>query len=424
MRRLVSLLLALLLLTACSIDNGFTADPADTGNNELIVQDFPTPSDTPANDTREDDSETNTPDFSEPSDSPIVDTEPDIVEPVIYDAYLFPDAFLESPVNRNDKTRFSDSYYDLIASFHHDDKRADLMEKIVAQTSDENIYNHLRVLTKEIGSRAVSVAGNKKAQEYLQTELNQLGFTYENGTLKNQGFYANNHYTENVIATLPSENPDAKTLILSAHYDSPLEGESAIDNASGVASLLEIVRILTESGIAFDLEIQFCFFSSEEIWYGGAFEYLNCLTKEEKDRLFGILNMDMTGYADVDALNSLVVCTKPDPSRGDDLPPESNIISRSIVKAYNEMDFFADRFYSPTNVGKHDIVPFYKAGITNCVTIQWREIDPIHANGGPFDLASPSTIHTPYDTLERFNTDSIYIMTRLIIRSILHLVNC
>ena len=422
MRRLVSLIL-FLFLAACILDSGFSADPADTGNDELIAQNLSVLSDTSVGGTRGDDSETDTTDFFDSYDSSIVDTESNYVESVIYDAYLFPDAFFESPVNRNDKARFSDSYYDLIASFHLDDKETKLIERIAAQTSNENIYNHMRVLTKEIGSRAVSVAGNKKAREYLQTELNLLGFSYNMGTLKNQGFYANGHYTENVIATLPSENPDAKILIISAHYDSPLEGESAIDNASGVASLLDIVRTLTEAKIAFDMEIQFCFFSSEEIWYGGAFEYIDCLSEEEKARLFGILNMDMTGYADFDALNSLVVCTKPDPSRGDDLPPESNIISRSIVKAYNEMDFFADRFYSPANVGKHDIVPFYKAGITNCATIQWREIDPVNADGGPFDLASPSAIHTPYDTLERFNIDSLYITTRLIIRSILHIVN-
>jgi hypothetical protein len=50
--------------------------------------------------------------------------------------------------------------------------------------------------------------------------------------------------SENVIAELPGSDPDAGVLVLGAHHDTQAGSPGADDNASGVAGLVELARVL------------------------------------------------------------------------------------------------------------------------------------------------------------------------------------
>ncbi|MEM7331306.1 MAG: M20/M25/M40 family metallo-hydrolase [Chloroflexota bacterium] len=75
---------------------------------------------------------------------------------------------------------------------------------------------------------------------------------------------------QNVIATLPGTSPHAGVIVIMGHYDSrtidPFDGESfapgANDNASGVAAMLEIARILSSRD--WNQTIVFAAFAAEE----------------------------------------------------------------------------------------------------------------------------------------------------------------
>ena len=287
----------------------------------------------------------------------------------------------------------------------------------LGQNVDYNtVYNHLYAFTKQIGSRRVGTDGNYNARQYILNQLSSWGFSESNGSMWKQDFYSTgNLYTENIVASIPGNGTSSTILVLSAHFDSVRDTVGAIDNASGAAALLEAARVIKQSGMQYNFEIRFCFFSAEEDGYKGAYEYIRRQGSTELANHI-VFNVDMAGYANDGRPHALVVSTKGDPSTSDWSSAQPNVISGSIVKAYYMMDMNYARYYSPTNAGKHDIVPFYARGIP-CATLSLREIDFKRAYGNDLGIAAPWLIHTWDDTLERLNIDSVVEVCQLMITS-------
>ena len=131
---------------------------------------------------------------------------------------------------------------------------------------------------------------------WLKNELINIGYSNENinfHTYSESGFNL-----KNVICTKIGSRPD-KTILLCAHYDTILNRNpddaisrqpGANDNASGVASLLEISRIIF--GLDLKHNIQFVFFSGEEQGLWGSTHYSQYL-KDNNIDLHVVVNMDM-----------------------------------------------------------------------------------------------------------------------------------
>ena len=111
----------------------------------------------------------------------------------------------------------------------------------------------------------------------------------------------------NVIGELAGTDPEAGYYVICAHYDAtaiytpdwdwrtdPAPG--ADDNATGVALVLEVARILAAQRLPWS--IRFIAFSGEEIGLLGSREYaMNAAARD--DRILGVLNFDMIGYNDL-----------------------------------------------------------------------------------------------------------------------------
>lgn len=109
------------------------------------------------------------------------------------------------------------------------------------------------------------------------------------------------HTGENVIAVKPGAGPEPGLVVLCAHYDCRMQdpddatarAPGADDNASGVAALLEIARILAPVTLADTLH--FAALSGEEQGLWGSTGYAAHLAAEGQvvDRL---VNLDMIGF--------------------------------------------------------------------------------------------------------------------------------
>lgn len=106
---------------------------------------------------------------------------------------------------------------------------------------------------------------------------------------------------KNVVATLKGTDPnDDRIIIISAHLDSraALDNDKtsfapgANDDGSGVAAILELIRIM--SGKKFAATIVFMAVSGEEHGLYGA-KYMAAKAKEEKWNIIAMLNNDMIG---------------------------------------------------------------------------------------------------------------------------------
>lgn len=77
----------------------------------------------------------------------------------------------------------------------------------------------------------------------------------------NQFYYSGREY-KNIVATLKGINSSKEWILIGAHYDSAMGSPGADDNASGIAVMLEVARIIRETPIA--ERIKFVAFTLEE----------------------------------------------------------------------------------------------------------------------------------------------------------------
>ncbi len=103
---------------------------------------------------------------------------------------------------------------------------------------------------------------------------------------------------KNIIVEKSEEN-DEPIFIVWAHYDSFHDLPGADDNASGVAWLLEIIRIVSEHPDTFlSKNFQFVFYSSEEPPYYATdtmWSYVHAESVSKKD-IWWVLILEMIGY--------------------------------------------------------------------------------------------------------------------------------
>ncbi len=108
------------------------------------------------------------------------------------------------------------------------------------------------------------------------------------------------HTADNVICTKPGTHGDSRIVILCAHYDCRMESRDnstarapgADDNASGVAAILEIARLL--HGVDLTSTVQFIAFSGEEQGLLGSLAYADALQAAGVD-VHRVINLDMVG---------------------------------------------------------------------------------------------------------------------------------
>lgn len=104
----------------------------------------------------------------------------------------------------------------------------------------------------------------------------------------------------NVVCNKPGKGRGAKTILVTSHYDSraaDLEDPAAVapgadDNASGVAVVLEVSRVLAQAET--EDAVRFVLFSGEEQGLLGSIAYASKLAAGRDDIRF-VINLDMVG---------------------------------------------------------------------------------------------------------------------------------
>jgi len=118
----------------------------------------------------------------------------------------------------------------------------------------------------------------------------------------------------NIIAVLPgTEEPD-EVLVCCAHYDSIPGSPGANDNASGVAAVLEMARMLAREKP--QRTWHFLLFAAEEIGLQGSDFYVRSLG--QKESMVAVINLDCVAHGD-----KLVIETRPRTRPGESGPSGS-----------------------------------------------------------------------------------------------------
>ncbi len=170
------------------------------------------------------------------------------------------------------------------------------IQNLVDSVDHNRIQSDIQTLQNFV-TRNCYQQGGINAQLWLKNTFSAMGYSVTEQTFLING----NDVTDNIIAQkLGSKYPN-EYVIVGAHYDSIISGYNqsnapgADDNASGVAGVLEIARLLKD--IEFERTVVFCAFSGEEYGLYGSAAYAQSLVSAGKS-VTAYLNLDMIGYRD------------------------------------------------------------------------------------------------------------------------------
>lgn len=191
----------------------------------------------------------------------------------------------------------------------------------------------------------------------------------------------------NVVAEKPGSGPDPKLVYVTAHLDSVnhdggsgAQAPGADDNASGSAGVLEIARLLAAHDNRHDLRL--VLFGGEEQGLHGSTQLVAGLPQADRDRLIGVINMDMVGTRNGTGPASVML-------EGAAVSvPVMNLLAE-CAQAHTGL-----RVTTSLNPFASDHVPFINAGLPAVLTIEGAD-------------SSNHAIHTGNDTAEKINDDLI-----------------
>ncbi|MHC5596710.1 MAG: M28 family peptidase [Nostoc sp.] len=151
---------------------------------------------------------------------------------------------------------------------------------VAPQVSTDRLLTHIQ----KLDFQRYTTTERSLTRTYITTELTKLGWKPQ---LEN--------FSEgvNIFAERPGTNKAAKAIIVGAHYDTVALSPGADDNASGVAVVLEVARLLGSRPTPRTLQL--AFFDKEEAGLLGSQAFVSKTARLQN--LGGAIVMDMVGYA-------------------------------------------------------------------------------------------------------------------------------
>ncbi|WP_199320435.1 M20/M25/M40 family metallo-hydrolase [Leptolyngbya sp. FACHB-261] len=144
----------------------------------------------------------------------------------------------------------------------------------------DSLFGHITALASE----RYTQAEREQARAYLVRTLQQLGWSplslpFETGV--------------NLLAQRVGTDPTAGAILVAAHYDTVPGSPGADDNASGLAVVLEVARLLRSRPTARSLQV--AFFDREEAGLLGSRAFVG--NRSLLEDLRGVIVLDMIGFA-------------------------------------------------------------------------------------------------------------------------------
>jgi Zn-dependent M28 family amino/carboxypeptidase len=158
----------------------------------------------------------------------------------------------------------------------------------------KHLRKHIAVLSEEIGERNLWRNRTLDATaDYIEKTLQAAGYTVSSQVYTVQGTSVRNLEAVHGGTSLAEE-----IVLIGAHYDTFSGSPGANDNASGVAALIEIARLLAAKTLA--RSVRFVAFVNEEApffytWKMGSHRYAR-QAHEHGDNITAMLSLETIGY--------------------------------------------------------------------------------------------------------------------------------
>ncbi|MGB9906514.1 MAG: M20/M25/M40 family metallo-hydrolase [Candidatus Saccharicenans sp.] len=304
----------------------------------------------------------------------------------------------------------------------------DFLKKAVEQVSEENITATIKALqgfkTRNLLSEQKAVNfGIGAARRWLMKEFQKipgLEVVDDGYLLPNQGGrIVRDTELHNIVAIKKGKSAKERIIIVNAHYDTiavskdgkfnyedvNTEAPGANDDASGLAALLEMARIIAP--LETEATIHFIAFAGEEQGLVGSTLYARKM-KEQGKNIEAVLTMDMisnikAGNGYVDSTRVRVFSDDPNDSPSRELARYVKRVAEQVYPSFEvNLIYRADRF---GRGGDH--TPFVLEGFPGIRFTEARE--------------NYSVQHTPLDKIENLSIPYCADVTRVVLASLLSL---
>ncbi len=290
------------------------------------------------------------------------------------------------------------------------------IKNVIDKISTNNINKHLKHIVK-VRNPEVEMNNLNDTAEYIEKELNKLKLN-----AKKENFFfkkVQNVLFSNIIAYKLGKNK-RKVLILTSHYDSHRASNGADDNASSVASMLEIAKLT--SPLNLDCTIQFTFFTLEEYSMMGSYFHAKELSRKKDKQIIGAISLDGLGYTtnERNSQKKFLNSDYPSSDVGDFLGIISNEGSQTLLKLFDyNVKKYVPNLQTETlivsgngedvpDTRRSDHTPFWDYGYKSIMvtdTCQFRN---------PY-------IHTMEDNIENLNFEFLTDATKATLATILEI---
>ncbi len=158
----------------------------------------------------------------------------------------------------------------------------------------DQLFTHVDRIAGLIGPRHVGQPRAFQATaDYIERQFVDLGYTVERQT-----YDAGECTADILVVELPGRRLADEIVVLGAHYDTIPETPGADDNASAVAMLLEVARLL--QGVSFERTLRFIAFPCEERphFYTGTMgsQVYARRCRARREVIVGMICLEMVGY--------------------------------------------------------------------------------------------------------------------------------
>ena len=240
-----------------------------------------------------------------------------------------------------------------------------------------------------IGTRMAGSDGETKAAQYIVSAFKAIGYKPETQTFTAAA--GNKSVTSaNVVAV--KTGTSSQEIIVGAHYDSTDAGPGADDNASGVAVMLEVAKLVL--GATTPYTIRFIAFGGEESGLLGSSAYLNQMSQDEFQNVIVMIDLDSLVAGDV-----AYVYSDEGQSTVRDWALEWALGNGFDLQTIHKVSL---TYPDKNGIGSSDYVPFQAVGIPYVYfdTTNWTLGDKKGSTQVDAGFGENGVIrHTKYDTL-------------------------
>lgn len=225
----------------------------------------------------------------------------------------------------------------------------------------------VRHLAGGIGPRLATGPAYREAADRVAAELGRLGYAVRRQSFPlpagdSWGVPVRAGRSSNVIATPADFDPAAPYVVVGAHLDTVAVAPGAEDNASGVAVLLEVARVLGGRG-----QVVLVAFGGEEprgpgeLHHFGSTRYVAALSPAEARHLRAMVSLDRVGVGSVVPISSVEGTPSTLRDRLARLAEREGIPTVTETDAASDHESFADAGFVAARLGSTPYAGYHSA---------------------------------------------------------------